>query len=63
MESNGTGNFSFGYLGGLMDTATNLIYVGNGQYYDPTTGRFLNRNVNSNSTNPYVPWGTGGQRN
>jgi hypothetical protein len=57
MESNGTGNFVFGYLGGLMDTATDLIYVGNGQYYDPTTGRFLNRNTNPNSTNPYVPWG------
>ncbi len=40
-----------------MDTSTGLIYVGNGQYYDPTTGRFLSRGVNSNSTNPYVPWG------
>ncbi len=40
-----------------MDTATGLIYVGNGQYYDPQTGRFLNRNVNPNSTNSYVPWG------
>ena len=40
-----------------MDSATDLIYVGNGMYYDPTTGRFLNRNANPNSTNPYVPWG------
>jgi hypothetical protein len=30
--------------------------VGNGQYYDPATGRFLTRNVNPDSTNPYVPW-------
>ncbi len=57
MEANGTGNITFGYLGGLMDTATGLLYVGNGQYYDPATGRFLNRNANPNSTNPYVPWG------
>jgi hypothetical protein len=46
-----------GYLGGLMDTATGLLYMGNGQYYDPSTGRFLNRNANPNGTNPYVPWG------
>ena len=57
LESSGTGNISIGYLGGLMDNATDLIYVGNGIYYDPTTGRFLNRNANPNSTNPYVPWG------
>ncbi|MBN2256594.1 MAG: hypothetical protein JW704_02070 [Anaerolineaceae bacterium] len=24
--------------------------------YDPDTGRFLNRNFNPDSTNPYVPW-------
>ena len=24
-----------------MDAATGLLYVGNGQYYDPATGRFL----------------------
>lgn len=40
-----------------MDSATGLLYVGNGQYYDPATGRFLTRDVNPNSTNPYVPWG------
>jgi CSLREA domain-containing protein/RHS repeat-associated protein len=57
LESHGTGNFSFGYFGGLMDAATGLLYAGNGQYYDPTTGRFLNRSANPNSTNPYVPWG------
>lgn len=26
------------------------------EYYDPTTGRFLTRGVNPNSTNPYTPW-------
>ena len=40
-----------------MDTATGLLYVGNGMYYDPQTGRFLNRNVHPEQTNPYVPWG------
>jgi hypothetical protein len=33
-----------------------LLYVGNGQYYDPSTGRFLTRDVYPNSSNPYVPW-------
>ncbi len=56
LEVQGTGDFTFGYLGGILDGATNLIYVGNGQYYDPSTGRFLTRDVNPNSTNPYVPW-------
>ena len=56
LESHGTGNFSSGYFGALMDQGTGLLYVGNGQYYDPTTGRFLDRS-NPNSTNPYVPWG------
>jgi len=39
-----------------MDAATGLLYVGNGQYYDPVTGRFLTRDAKPNSTNPYVPW-------
>ena len=56
LEVQGTGNFTFGYLGGILDGATNLIYVGNGQYYDPSTGRFLTRDVNPNNPNPYVPW-------
>lgn len=56
LELNGTGNFTFGYLGGILDAATNLIYVGNGQYYDPATGRFLTRGVNPDAPNPYVPW-------
>ena len=30
--------------------------MGNGQYYDPHTGRFLTRGVNLQQTNPYVPW-------
>jgi CSLREA domain-containing protein len=56
LELNGTGNFTFGYLGSILDASTGLLYVGNGQYYDPATGRFLTRGVNPNSTNPYVPW-------
>jgi len=56
LETYGTGNFTFGYFGGVMDAATGLLYVGNGQYYDPSTGRFLTRDVNPNSPNPYVPW-------
>jgi len=57
LQSSGTGNFTIGYLGGLMDTSTGLLYVGNGNYYDQTTGRFLNRNAKPDQTNPYVPWG------
>jgi RHS repeat-associated protein len=56
LEIYGTGSFSYGYLGGLLDAATGLLYVGNGQYYDPSTGRFLTRDVYPNSPNPYVPW-------
>jgi len=40
----------------VLDATTGLLYVGNGQYYDPSTGRFLTRDVNPESTNPYVPW-------
>jgi hypothetical protein len=39
-----------------MDAATGLLYVGNGQYYDPSTGRFLTRHAKPDNTNPYVPW-------
>jgi RHS repeat-associated protein len=53
----GTGSFTQGYFGGVMDTATGLLYVGNGQYYDPETGRFLNRNAKPEQNNPYIPWG------
>ena len=49
--------FTLGYFGGMMDEATGLLYVGNGQYYDPETGRFLNREARQNQGNPYVPWG------
>ena len=56
LDTYGTGGFTFGYFGGVMDAATGLLYVGNGQYYDPSTGRFLTRGVNPDSTNPYVPW-------
>jgi RHS repeat-associated protein len=56
LDTYGTGNFTFGYFGGAMDAATGLLYVGNGQYYDPATGRFLTRDAKPNSSNPYVPW-------
>jgi RHS repeat-associated protein len=56
LDYTGTGNFTFGYFGGLMDSATGLLYVGNGQYYDPETGRFLTRQAQPDKTNPYVPW-------
>ena len=32
LDTYGTGNFTFGYFGGVMDAATGLLYVGNGQY-------------------------------
>lgn len=56
LETSGTGNFDASFIGTLIDATTGLIYVGNGQYYDPETGRFLTRNFSPNSTNPYVPW-------
>jgi len=56
LDTFGTGNFTLGYLGGVLDASTGLLYVGNGQYYDPSTGRFLTRDVYPNSPNPYVPW-------
>jgi hypothetical protein len=33
--------------------------VGNGQYYDPATGRFLTREAQPGSTNPYILWSQG----
>ena len=39
-----------------MDAATGLLYVGNGQYYDPATGRFLTRSTKPNQDNPYTPF-------
>ena len=56
LDTYGTGSFTFGYFGGVMDAATGLLYVGNGQYYDPATGRFLTRDAKPNNSNPYVPW-------
>jgi RHS repeat-associated protein len=56
LETYGTGNFEFGYFGGLMDAATGLLYVGDGQYYDPATGRFLNRDAKPKQDNPYTPF-------
>jgi hypothetical protein len=37
-----------------MDIATGLLYMGNGQYYDPATGRFLSP-VQRGQPNPYLP--------
>ncbi len=34
-----------------------LIYVGEGQYYDPATGRFLTTRAQPGKVNPYVPRG------
>ena len=53
LSVSGSGSFTNGYFGGIMDSATGLLYLGNGQYYDPATGRFLNRTA---QPNPYVPW-------
>ena len=46
IEIDGTGNFDASFIGTLIDATTGLIYIGNGQYYDPETGRFLTRGVN-----------------
>jgi RHS repeat-associated protein len=56
LDTYGNGSFAFGYFGGVLDAATGLLYVGNGQYYDPETGRFLTRDAKPNNTNPYIPW-------
>ena len=56
LEVYGTGMLDIGYLGGVYDAGTGLIYMGNGQYYDPSTGRFLTRGMKEESTNPYTPW-------
>ena len=57
LETYGAGDFTYGYLGGLMDTITGLIYLGNGQYYDPQTGRLLNSNTQTTEqTTSNLPW-------
>jgi len=56
LSQSGQDDLTAGYLGGMLDAATGLIYIGNGQYYDPATGRFLTRDANPSQTNPYVPW-------
>ena len=53
LEYYGSGGIDFGYLGGMYDDATGLIYMGGGQYYDPATGRFLTRGAGE--SNPYKP--------
>ncbi len=56
LEVYGSGMLNLGYMGGVYDAGTGLIYMGNGQYYDPSTGRFLTRGMKEESTNPYTPW-------
>lgn len=56
LNSGGSGIFATGFMGGILDTATGLIYVGDGQYFDPETGRFLTRGNQTETTNPYSPW-------
>ncbi len=53
----GSGNLTWGYWGGLLDAATGLVYVGNRQYYDPVTGRFLS--PSGRGRNLYVPTSRG----
>ena len=56
MEVYGSGLLNLGYMGGVYDAGTGLIYMGNGQYYDPSTGRFLTRGAQQDQSNPYTPW-------
>ena len=53
LEYYGSGGIDFGYLGGMYDDTTGLIYLGSGQYYDPVTGRMLTRGAGE--SNPYKP--------
>ncbi|MGP8337523.1 MAG: hypothetical protein ACT6FC_04740 [Methanosarcinaceae archaeon] len=53
LEYYGSGGIGFGYLGGMYDDTTGLIYLGSGQYYDPVTGRMLTRGAEQ--SNPYKP--------
>ncbi|MDX9866155.1 MAG: hypothetical protein RBT34_15235 [Anaerolineaceae bacterium] len=53
LEYYGSGGGDFGYLGGMYDDTTGLIYLGGGQYYDPVTGRMLTRGTGQ--SNPYKP--------
>ena len=41
LDQFGTAQSSFAHFGGLLDVATGLIHIVQGQYYDPETGRFL----------------------
>jgi serralysin len=52
LEYYGSGGIDFGYLGGVYDENTGLIYLGGGQYYDPVTGRMLTRGAGSNPHKP-----------
>ena len=52
LSQSGTLDLAQAYLGGWVDAATGLIYVGDGQYYDPTTGRFLTREAQPGKLKP-----------
>ena len=56
MEVYGSGMLNLGYLGGVYDAGTGLIYMGNGQYYDPSTGRYLTLGSQPGQSNPFAPW-------
>ncbi|MCD4673313.1 MAG: hypothetical protein K8R77_11675 [Anaerolineaceae bacterium] len=55
LEIYGSGSLDFGYLGGMYDAGTGLIYMGVGRYYDPAMGLFLTRGANQGQSNPYKP--------
>jgi RHS repeat-associated protein len=62
MEIYGSGMLNLGYMSGVYDAGTGLIYMGNGQYYDPGTGRFLTRGAQQDQSNPYTPCSFGIKR-
>jgi hypothetical protein len=67
LETYGTGRFTQGYFGGIMDAATGLIgacpecneglATANMEFTlsSPATGRFLTRNARPEQNNPYTP--------
>ena len=53
----GSGGIDFGYLGGMYDAGTGLLYMGNGRYYDPVTGRMLTRGAGQGKPGAFDPAG------
>jgi len=43
LDQTGNGKLTSGYLDGMLNAATGLIYVGNWLYYDPAAGQFISR--------------------